>query len=284
MSAAFAYEAPRDEQELTVALGEAEGDIAVLGGGTMLVPQMTHRQVRPSAVIDLVRCGLSGVYRDGGTTVIGAMTTYHRLFDCQAVPLLAQLARGITGGPQIRHRGTIGGSTAFANPNSDIPGCLVALNASVRLISPRGVRTVPATDFFRGPFSTARARDEAVVAIVVPDAERRAFGYVKFKLSESSWPIVTAATVLEGEQVRVGVGGVAAVPRVLELAVASPDDLDDPHWREEAGRRLRATLAGAPAWNDVLADSRYKEQIAPTIIVRSIRQALRRRDDLERTS
>ena len=162
------YTRPTDVDGVTAAL--ADGDAVVVGGGTMVVPEMTHGRVRPSAVVDLARAGLAGITRGDGAWVVGAMTTYTEL-ERSAVPLLATVARGITGGPQIRNRGTVGGSASHANPSSDVPAALVALSARLRLAKTGGVREVAAADFFVGAFRTAREPDEVLTAITVPDTD-----------------------------------------------------------------------------------------------------------------
>jgi CO/xanthine dehydrogenase FAD-binding subunit len=254
-----------------VAADLADGDAVVVGGGTMVVPDMTHGRTRPAAVVDLGRAGLGGITRGDGAWVVGAMCTYTDL-ERSAVPLLATVARGITGGPQIRNRGTAGGSASYANPSSDVPAVLVALEARLRLVRVDGVREVPAAEFFLGAFRTAREPDEVLTAVAVPDPPGAA-GYVKFKLVEGSWPIVTAATVA-GPSLRVVLGGAAAVPVPLTLDRPS-SGTTDPAWREhvraEVGRGLAD--AGGP-WDDVLAPGHYRARIAPVIAARSVADAL----------
>lgn len=263
------YSRPSDVDGVTAAL--AGGDTVVVGGGTMVVPDMTHGRTRPAAVVDLARAGLAGITRGDGVWVVGAMTTYADL-ERSVVPLLATVARGITGGPQIRNRGTAGGSASYANPSSDVPAALVALAARLRLARVGGVREVPAADFFLGAFRTAREPDEVLTAVTVPDPGG-AVGYVKFKLAEGSWPIVTAATVA-GPVLRVVLGGAAAVPVALTLDRPA-GGTDDPAWRDhvrtEVGRGLAE--AGGP-WDDVLAPGDYRARIAPVIAARSVAGAL----------
>lgn len=254
------YTRPSDVDGATAAL--ADGDAVVIGGGTMVVPEMTHGRVRPAVVVDLARAGLAGITRGDGAWVVGAMTTYTDLAR-SAVPLLATVARGITGGSQIRNRGTAGGSASYANPSSDVPATLVALNARLRLAKAGGVREVPAADFFLDAFRTARAPDEVLTAITVPDTDA-ALGYVKFKLAEGSWPIVTAATVAGSTTITVVLGGAAAVPVPVELERSS--------WREQLRSEVDRVLT--EPWDDVLAPGGYRARIAPVIAARSVADAL----------
>lgn len=277
------YSAPTDLDGVLRALEGADERTVVVGGGTMVVPTMTHGHLAPTAIVDLVRSGLTGIAEEDGATVIGAMTTYSSLLAGEwgrepghPLELLVQAASGITGGPQIRNKGTLGGSAAYANPSSDVPGCLVALDARVRLASSRGVREVPAAEFYLGAFRTDRRHDEVLCALVLPRGEATAWGYVKFKLVESSWPVVTAAAaVLPGGGLRVGVGGAADRPVRLDLP-APVQGTDDPAWRTTVAdgfaRALRAR--GAVPVDDVLADARYRTDITPVIVARSVARAL----------
>ena len=282
------YFAPTDLDGVLRALDGADERTVVVGGGTMVVPTMTHGHLVPTVIVDLVRSGLDGVREEDGAIVIGAMTTYSSLLAGERerrrepghpLNLLVRAASGITGGPQIRNKGTLGGSAAYANPSSDVPGCLVALDARVRLASSRGVREVSAAEFYLGAFRTARRPDEVLSALVLPRGTATAWGYVKFKLVESSWPVVTsAAAVLPGGGLRVGVGGAADRPVPLDLPAPS-EGTDDPAWRALVADEFARALGtrGAVPVDDVLADARYRTDITPVIVARSVAGALERR-------
>ncbi|GAA1933675.1 FAD binding domain-containing protein [Nocardioides hwasunensis] len=263
------YARPESLDEAVAAL--ADGDATVVGGGTMVVPDMTHGRTRPAAVVDLCRAGLGGIEADGTGWTVGAMTSY-AVLERSLVPLLARVAHGITGGPQIRHRGTVGGSACYANPGSDIPAVLVALRARLLLVGAQGSREVAARDFFRDAFETLRRPDELLATMRVPAVELP-FGYHKFKLAEGSWPIVTAACVA-GERLRVAVGGAAAVPLLLDLDRPSVGTAD-PAWRDHVRHEVARALSdvGGP-FDDVLAPGAYKARIAPAIVARAVADAL----------
>jgi CO/xanthine dehydrogenase FAD-binding subunit len=208
------------------------------------------------------------------------MTTYSQLCGAgtpvgQELALLTEVAAGITGGPQIRNRGTVGGSASYANPSSDVPACLAVLGARLRLLSPSGTRVVPVADYFVGPFRTVRREDEVLVAIELPADGIRRTGYLKLKHSQSSWPIVTAAAVELGDGAwRVAIGGAADVP--VSIEVDSPDaGTDDRAWRQHvrdaAGSGIQA--AGGP-WSDVLADGEYRLRVAPVVVARAMARAV----------
>lgn len=260
---------PPDVDGVTAAL--AGGDALVVGGGTMVVPDLTHGKVSPATVVDLSQAGLDGLTRGGGW-VIGSMVTYTGL-EHAGVPLLSRVARGITGGPQIRNRGTAGGSASYANPSSDVPACLVALGARLRLACAGGVREVAAAEFFLGAFRTVREPDEVLTEILVPEVTV-ATGYLKFKLVEGSWPIVTAATVARPTALRVVLGGAAAVPVAVELDPPSAGT-NDPAWLAHVADVVRLGIDEAGGgWDDVLAPGGYRRRIAPVIAARSVADAL----------
>src|SRR6266851_4613471 len=155
--------------ELLAKFGE---EAKLLAGGHSLLPMMKLRLAYPSALIDIGRVGeLAGVRADGDELVIGATTCHADVAGSDLVrsqaPLLAHSAAQV-GDPQIRHRGTIGGSLAHADPAADLPMALVALGGSVDITGPDGTRTVAADDFFTGFFETALEPGELLTAVRVP--------------------------------------------------------------------------------------------------------------------
>ncbi|MFD4668747.1 FAD binding domain-containing protein [Lentzea sp. NPDC058450] len=252
--------APSDVDGVVAAM--SGGDAVAVAGGTMVVPDMTHGRTRPGRVVDLSRAGFGAITADPSGHEVGAMATYDALA-ASDLPLLPFVARGITGGPQIRGRATAGGSACYANPASDVPACLVALGARMRLVSARGEREVPAEEFFVGGFRTVREPDEVLRAFHVPVSSGTT-GYLKFKLAESSWPIVTAAAVAGPDGVRVAIGGAADRPVVVTA------DRADVDWRGV----VHAALDAAPPWSDVLADAAYRRRIAPVIAARAVARAV----------
>lgn len=272
----FGYHAPADLDGVVSVLAEASGNVVVLGGGTMIIPDMTHGRTVADVVVDLSRAGPSGISPVDGAVVVGATTTYTGVLSdpraLELIPLLHTMAGGVTGGPQIRNKGTIGGSAAYANPTSEVPACLVALGARMRLASARGTREVSAEEFYTGAFATVRRPDEVLAAVVLPAPTGLPVGYTKLKLAESSWPIVTAACVPQPDgTLRVALGAVTATP--LLLPIEPPDaGAADPAWRAHV-REVVDTAVTDP-WSDVLADGEYRRRVAPVIIARSVAKAL----------
>jgi CO/xanthine dehydrogenase FAD-binding subunit len=261
----FSYHAPRSAEEAAGILAESGGDTEIIGGGTWVVPEMTNGTRRPSRIVDLAHAGLKRIADEGGTVVLGAQTTYRDLIDSELIaerlPLLRTLALGITGGSQVWNRGTVGGSACYANPQSDIPAGLVALGATMRLRRSEGMRTVPAGEFFLGAFSADVRPGELLEEIVIGDGAGETGGYYKFKLSESSWPIVTAAFV-DGASRRVVLGGVQAAPLLVELDSTDPSAV-------EAAVSARVT----EPYDDALASGEYKTSIAGVIARRAVEAA-----------
>lgn len=172
----FDYVAPKTVDEALAVLAEHGDEAKVLAGGQSLVPLLNFRLARPSLVVDVNRLHELD-YVDGGR--IGALTRMRHV-EREAHRLL-RLAAAHVAHPQIRNRGTIGGSVAHADPAAEIPAALLALDARVRLRSARGERELPVGEFVLGAFATALEPDELLVEIVVPEQPAGArFGFAEF--------------------------------------------------------------------------------------------------------
>ncbi|WP_435203300.1 FAD binding domain-containing protein [Janibacter sp. GS2] len=206
----FEYTAPTTVQEAVQALVDGDDDTTLLGGGQSLMPVLRLRMAAPSTVIDLGRVPeLRQVREDGDDLVIGAMTTHHTVardpLVLEHAGVLAQAA-GSIGDPQIRYRGTVGGSLAHADPAGDIAPAVLALEGSMELTGPSGTRTVPAREFLRDQFTTALAEDEVLTAVRVPKHTGWGMHYERFSQVAQSWAIVAVAAA-----VRVDAGALAEV-------------------------------------------------------------------------
>ncbi len=266
----FAFARPETIGEAARLLAEAGVRGRVLGGGSVLVPALCAGLDDPSLVLDLRHLRLDGIREEGGTVVLGAGTTYAQLGASPVVrkrlPLLAAMVDEVTGGPGLWNLATLVGSAVYANPSSDAPGCMVALNASFRLVSVRESRLVPAAAFYRGPFDTARTHDEIATEVVVPAPPPVGRpSYLKLKGAASSWPIVTASCLQPGPScIRVCLGAAATVPVLKEWPL-----------NEMTGRvtALARELADAieTEWADELAGPGYRRAVAATIVERALR-------------
>ncbi|MBV9048264.1 MAG: FAD binding domain-containing protein [Solirubrobacterales bacterium] len=277
------YHAPEDIEEACSLLGARE-EAAVLGGGTWLVPLMTRGERRVSDVVDLRRLDL-GVIEDGdGQVVVGAMATYAEVLASSVLreraPLLYTAAAGVTGGKQIHNLGTLGGSACYAFPSSDVPACLVALGARMRIYGAAGVREVPAQEFFLDAFRSAAGPGEILTSIVIP-VLASGVGYYKLKLSEGSWPIATAAAVAgdAASNTELGpsvtLGGVARTP----LRIDATEVLDSAAG-DGVTERLDALIAEhlTDPWDDELAPAWYRRSVAPAVARRALKQAIEGRE------
>lgn len=248
----FAYHKPATLSE-AVALLAANGDGRAFSGGMSLLPTMKLRLGAPTALIDLSALpNMTGITIDAKSVTIGAMTTHAAVAGSAALkaalPSLAVLA-GLIGDPQVRHRGTIGGSLANADPAADYPAAALGLGAI--MITDR--REIPADAFFTGMFQTALAPDEIIVAVrfPIPDAS----GYAKFKSQASRFALVGAFVAKFGDTVRVAVTGAAPVvfrSAEIEEALAanfSPVSL------------ARISIAPSGLNSDIHADSEYRAHL-----------------------
>src|SRR5262245_4032766 len=181
--APFEYVRVGSVDEAIAALS-ADEDAKLLAGGHSLLPAMRLRVARPSTLIDIGRIeGLSAIREDGDELVIGALARHHDVANSEVLqascPIVAFAAAQI-GDPQVRHVGTIGGSVAHADPASDMPSVLAAIDAEMVVRGPGGARNVPATQFFKGLFEPDLAHDEVLTEIRVPKTQGRGWSYVKF--------------------------------------------------------------------------------------------------------
>ena len=170
--APFAYHAPGSIEEALALLRDLGSDAKLLAGGQSLVPAMNFRVVQPSALVDLNRISeLEYVREDGGCLRIGAMTRERTLelspLIARRSPLLAE-AMPYVAHPQIRNRGTLGGSLANADPAAELPVIMVALDARMKVRSADSERWVDAANFFAGMFTTDLGGDEMLVEIELP--------------------------------------------------------------------------------------------------------------------
>ncbi|HET6367280.1 MAG TPA: xanthine dehydrogenase family protein subunit M [Pseudomonadales bacterium] len=199
--AQFDYHTPGTIKEALDLLGKHKDDAKLLAGGHSLLPAMKFRLARPAHIVDLRKVpGLSGVKEDGGTLVIGAMTTHYAVESSAVVKskcgVLAQTAAMI-GDPMVRNMGTIGGSLAHADPAADYPATAIAVGAELVAEGPKGKRTIKVDDFFKGLMTTAVGADEILTEVRVPAlAANQSAAYMKFPHPASRFAVVGVAAVL----------------------------------------------------------------------------------------
>ena len=262
--AQFEYVAA-DSAEHAISLLVSHGDDAkLLAGGHSLLPMMKLRLAAPELLIDIGGLTeLAGVATDGDELVIGATTRHADLAASELVraeaPLLAYAAAQV-GDPQIRHRGTIGGSLSHADPAADLPMALVALGGSVTLQGPGGTRTVPADDFFLGYFETVVQPDEVLVAVRVPRRPGVPWGYQKFVRRANDWAIVGVAAI-DGRIALANMGPTPLRAIAAEQALAAGASVAD-----AAERAADETSPG----EDMHADREYRRHLARVLTRRAL--------------
>ena len=199
--AQFEYHTAGTVKEALDLLARHKDDAKLLAGGHSLIPAMKFRLAQPKHLIDLRKIsGLSGIKEEGGTLVIGAMTTHYAVESSSVVkskcPVLASVAAQI-GDPMVRNMGTIGGSLAHGDPAADYPAAIIALGAEMVAEGPKGKRTIKADDFFKGLMTTALAESEILTEVRIPACGPKVgCAYMKFPHPASRFAVVGVAAVL----------------------------------------------------------------------------------------
>ena len=213
--AAFDYLRPQTLAEAVALLGQHGEDAKLLAGGHSLLPAMKLRLAQPKIVIDLGRIADLGYLRaEDGKIAVGAMATHYAIETSALLaakcPLLPEVARQV-GDVQVRHRGTLGGSLAHADPAADWPAAVLALDSEIAVVGPAGPRVIAAKKFFVDLFQTALKPNEIIREIRFPETSR-SVAYVKTIQRASGFAVAGVAVVVQAadKTVRVGINGVAA--------------------------------------------------------------------------
>jgi carbon-monoxide dehydrogenase medium subunit len=268
---AFTYRRASSVDEALGLAAEYGDDAKYLAGGHSLLPLMKLRFASPAVLIDLGRLSELSYIRDQGTHVaIGAMTRHADVASSPVlladIPLLAHTAEAV-GDPQIRHRGTIGGSVAHGDAASDLPASLLALDASFVVRGLSGTRTVPGAEFFRGIFETAIEPGELLTEIQVPKpGNPAAWSFQKFTKRAIDWAIVGVA--VQGHAVAlVNMGSTPLRAAAVENALASGASIAD---------AAVLAAAGTSAGSDIHASKAYREHLARVLVRRALEEAASR--------
>jgi aerobic carbon-monoxide dehydrogenase medium subunit len=279
---AFEYHVPTTVQEAISLLSQYGGEAKLLAGGHSLIPIMNLRLAQPKALIDIGKIpGLVGIREEGGTIVIGAMTT-HWLIESSAllkekVPILPEAA-AVIGDVQVRNRGTIGGSLAHADPAGDFPAVAVALDMQLKAVGPKGERTLKAREFFVDILTTALQPDEILTEIRVPAfAARTGSAYEKFPNPASRYAIVGAAAVVtvDGngvcQKAAVGLNGVSGKP---VAAVGVEQALIGKRLNDQTIQEAATKAAdGLEPLGDIFASAPYRAHLARVYTKRALARA-----------
>ena len=226
--ASFDYERATSVEHALSQLKEHGEEAKLLAGGHSLLPLMKYRLAAPAVVVDIGRLSeMSYVREDGDVLAIGALTRHRDVEVNELVRSQAGLLSAATskvGDPQVRHRGTLGGSLSHGDPASDLPAALIALGGSLLIEGLAGRREVFADDFFTGFLETDLAADEMLVEVRVPKAPGARWSFQKFNRRAQDWAIVGAAVQVDGDRCGVGLVNMDSRPvraTGVEAAVVS---------------------------------------------------------------
>jgi carbon-monoxide dehydrogenase medium subunit len=267
--APFDYEVAESVDHAVELLGTRE-EAKLLAGGHSLLPLMRLRFARPELLVDIGRLSdLSYVREDGDRIAVGALTRYRDLEidellkgECGIVAYAASQV----GDPQVRHRGTIGGSVAHGDPASDLPTVLVALDADLVVRGPDGERTEPASSFFRGFFETALGPRDVLTEIRVPKLGG-GWSYQKFTRRAQDWATVGVAAVRRNGTAAVALTNMGPTPvraSGVEEALASGAD--------PAAAAERAPDGASPG-SDTSASAEFRNHLARVLTRRALEEA-----------
>jgi carbon-monoxide dehydrogenase medium subunit len=255
--AAFDYTVAETAEHAIQLLGEYGDEAKLLAGGHSLIPMMKFRLAVPTQLVDVGRIDdLSYIRQDNGHVAIGPLTKHSQLETsdviASACPLLGHVA-SLVGDPQVRHRGTLGGTMAHADAASDLPAAVLALGGTIVAQGPGGRREISATEFFAGFLESVLAPDEMIIEVRVP-ISTGGWNYQKFNRRAQDWAIVGVAVAEEGKGIAlVNMGSTPLRASAAEAALAGGASVADaaalaadgasPPEDENAGEAYRTHLA-----------------------------------------
>lgn len=282
ISTAFEYSRATSVNDALAKLRAANGEAKLIAGGHSLIPVMKFRLSAPKMLIDIGRIPeLSGIRQQDGRIEIGAGTVHHDVATStllrQNCPVIADTAASI-GDPQVRNRGTLGGSLAHSDPSADYPAVMLALDADIHLVGLSGSRVVKASDFFLGLFTVDLGADEIIVAVRF--APLRSAAYAKLYQRASHFAIVGVAAALEVDNgtiraARIGVTGAGShATRLTDVENALAG-------KPASAATISAAIATAgSSMEDLNADlhasSEYRRAMIPVFTERALTGALAR--------
>lgn len=269
--AAFDYEVAESAEHAIELLGSRE-EAKLLAGGHSLLPAMKLRLARPACLVDIGRLtDLSYVREDGDWIAVGGLTRHADVAGSALLrehcPLVSHVA-GQIGDPQVRHRGTIGGSIAHGDPASDLPSVVLALDGEIVARGPNGERTIAARNVFTGVFQTAIGPDELLVEVRVPKLGGAGWAYTKLNRRAQDWATVAVAVVArngDGTSIALTNMGATSLRAIAaEQALAGGASVAD-----------AAALAanGTEPPSDHAASSEFRRHLAQVLTRRALEEA-----------
>jgi len=275
--AEFDYTAPDTLEDAIKALTDGGEDAKLLAGGHSLLPLMKLRLAAPSLLVDLRKVpGLHGIQREDGTWRIGALTPHAELGRTSDLGVVS-VAAGTIADPQVRNRGTIGGSLAHGDPASDLPAVMMICDASVTLQSAGGQqRSVSANELFRNYLETAIEPTEVMTEVRIPAYDGWGYSYQKFNRRSEDWAMVAVSTLVKQtgdvcEDVRVGLTNMASTPiraKAVEDALRG-----QPLNADSIARAAEQAAEGTDPPADLNASADYKRHLARVLTRRALEQA-----------
>jgi carbon-monoxide dehydrogenase medium subunit len=262
---------------------DAHDGSKVIAGGHSLLPIMKFRLAQPPRLVDISRLEeLKGIREKGGGARIGAGTTYRELLESDLVrqrfPLLVEATETV-GDLQVRNRGTLGGGLAHADPASDMPAVMLALDATFNLRSRSGRRSVKAQEFFQGAFTTVLAEDELLIEILLPPLPPGAgSAYISHDHPASGYAIVAVAAVIarKGRKVSHAVAALTGVAEMPFLAGSVNALVGTEGEADALSRAASAATEGISVNGDTHAPAEYRRHLAAVITRRALERALER--------
>ena len=269
--AAFDYLRASSADEAVSLISQHGDDAKFLAGGHSLLPLMKLRLASPAVLIDIGRIADLSYIRDAGSHIaIGALTRHREVETSsvlhQHVPLLARAASHV-GDPQVRHRGTIGGSIAHSDPASDLPATTLALGATYVVQGPKGRRSIAAKDFFAGFLESTMSPDEMLVEIQVPKMQGAGWSFQKFNRRAQDWAIVGVAAWRRNGQSGVALVNMGSTPILatsVSAALAGGASIAD--------AAQKAADEAAPQ-ADLNASVDYRKHLAKVLVRRALEEA-----------
>jgi carbon-monoxide dehydrogenase medium subunit len=274
--AEFDYAAPQSLDEAIKQLRDHGEDAKLLAGGHSLIPLMKLRLATPSLLVDLRKVpGLHGVEKQDGHWRIGALTPHVVLERTPELGLLSQVA-GTIADPQVRNRGTIGGSLAHGDPASDLPAALLICEGEVTLQGSSGQRTVAANELFRDYLETAVGPDEVLTEVRAEALDGWGHGYEKFNRRSEDWAMVAVSAVVKVsggvcEDVRIGLTNMASVP--LRATAVEEALRGQQLSAENIARAAENAAEGTDPPADLNASADYKRHLARVLCKRALTDA-----------
>ena len=277
--AEFDYVRPSSVDEAVAALVAGGEDAKIMGGGQSLMPVLRVRLGAPSVIVDTTRIDeLKGISDSGAAIVIGAGVTHDAVEKSalvrEHVALLSKATASVAD-RQIRHRGTLGGALAHADPAGDQPGTALALGASFTIAGPSGRRTVGAEEFFVDYFTTAVGPDEILVSVSFPKYTGWGANYQKLNRTAQAWAIVGAAATVRMDggaiaEARIGLTNMGPSP-VRASSVESA--LVGASTREAIAAAAASAADGTSPTADIHADEEFRAHLARVLTARAVAAA-----------